>query len=199
MIAWQLAYAGIIAGRVEVVESFAQKASANGWPGWQARATLGGVALMRGDLAEAERRWMAAMPQNAEQVRASVTAIRNRRIDEPTAAMLARLVPYGPPGRGRYVIQAMAGDVDGALATIRATIDSASLRSAGHGGPARPAVGERPGSVLRADWWFALRGVEVRRDPRFARLMEDIGLVEFWQHNGWPDLCRQDGAGVNCE
>jgi len=199
MIAWQLAYAGIIAARADVVESFAQKASANGWPGWQANATLGGVAFLRNDLAEAERRWIAAMPPYADQVRAAVAAIRDRRIDERTAAMLARLDPYGPPGRGRYATQVFAGDVDGALATIRTTIDPDSLRSSGHGGPVRPAAGERPGSVLRADWWSTLRGDAVRRDPRFIALMEDIGLVDFWRQNGWPDLCRQDGERVACE
>jgi TolB-like protein/Tfp pilus assembly protein PilF len=199
MIAWQLSYAGIIADRVDRVESFAQKADANGWPGWQANVTHGGVAFLSGDLPEAERRWIAAMPQNAEQIRLAVAAIRNGRIDEPTATMLARLEPYGPPGRGRYATQAYAGDVDGALATIRTTIDPDSLRSAGHTGPVRPARGERPGSVLRADWWLPRRAGEVRRDPRFVALMEDIGLVDFWRQNGWPDQCRPDGGRIVCD
>jgi Tfp pilus assembly protein PilF len=198
MIAWQLSYAGIIAGRVDVVESFAQKAGVNGWPGWQANAAHGGGALLRGDLPEAERRWIAAMPQYAGQVRMAVAAIRERRIDERTAAVLATLAPYGPPGRGRYSTQVFAGDVDGALQTIRATIDPGSLRSAGHSGPVRAAQGERPGSVLRADWWLAVRGGEVRSDPRFIELMEDIGLVDFWRHNGWPDHCRPEGERVAC-
>lgn len=198
MIAWQLAYAGIIAGRVDVVESFVQKATANRWPGWQANATYGGAALLRGDLPEAERRMIAAMPQNAAQVRVAFAAIRKRRVDERTAVTLAILDPYGPPGRGRFSTQVFAGDVDGALATIRATIDPDSLRSAGHAGPVRPAKGERPGSVLRADWWIALHGVNVRSDPRFVALMEDIGLVDFWRQNGWPDHCRPDGDRVVC-
>jgi tetratricopeptide (TPR) repeat protein len=200
MIAWQLAYAGIIAGRVDVVESFAPKARANGWPGWQADATHGGAALLRGDLAEAERRWIAAMPQHTEQIRTAVAVIRARQIDARAAAMLAKLTPYGPPGRARYSTQVFAGDVDGALETIGTTIDPDSLRSAGNKGPVRPAKGERPGSVLRADWWFvAQRGDAVRRDPRFVALMEEIGLVDFWRQNGWPDHCRQDKERVVCD
>jgi len=200
MIAWQLSYAGLIAGRIDVIESFAKKAGENGWPGWQANAIHGGAALLRGDLAEAERRWIAAMPPQAEQIRAAVGAIRANRIDARTAAMLAELEPYGPPGRGRYSTQVFAGDIDGALATIHATIDPDSLRSAGNQGPARPAKGERPGSVLRADWWFVdQRGNAVRSDPRFVALMEDIGLVDFWRQNGWPDHCREEGARVVCK
>jgi hypothetical protein len=29
--------------------------------------------------------------------------------------------------------------------------------------------------------------------------MEDIGLVDFWRQNGWPDQCRPDGGRIVCD
>ena len=37
-----------------------------------------------------------------------------------------------------------------------------------------------------------------RRDPRFPRLMEKVGLVEYWREYGWPDYCRSEGKTVVC-
>ena len=39
----------------------------------------------------------------------------------------------------------------------------------------------------------------LRRDPRFARFVHDIGLVKFWRVNGWPDLCGPAGGEVVCK
>ena len=34
---------------------------------------------------------------------------------------------------------------------------------------------------------------EVRQLPRFKELMKEIGLVDYWNKFGWPDLCRPIG------
>jgi hypothetical protein len=89
--------------------------------------------------------------------------------------------------------------VDGSLATIQGTLDPASLRKAdGSGGPVRSHGGDGVGSVLRADWWMP-ESDAMRRDPRFAAIMRDIGLVDFWQEFGWPDKCKPVQGGVRCE
>jgi hypothetical protein len=33
-----------------------------------------------------------------------------------------------------------------------------------------------------------------RKDPRFSKLVERIGLVDYWKQYGYPDHCRA-GAG----
>jgi len=39
-----------------------------------------------------------------------------------------------------------------------------------------------------------------RRDPRFWRLVEKIGLVSYWQETGkWPDFCENDDLPVDCK
>lgn len=199
LIAWHLAYAGIAAGRVDLMLGFSAKARENGWPGWEAWAIEGGAAMAQGRIDEAERRMIRALPPREAEIRQSFDALRKQRIDEPTRRMLAGLQPYGPPGVGRFFVQARAGDVDAALETIVSTIDPASLRTAdGKGGPPRAAPGDRPGSVLRGDWWF-IGSAAVRRDPRFADLVQRLGLVDFWREAGWPDHCRPIDDGVACQ
>jgi TolB-like protein len=41
-------------------------------------------------------------------------------------------------------------------------------------------------------WLPSMR--EVRQTTRFKEFVREIGLVEYWQEFGWPDLCRPLGA-----
>jgi len=38
-----------------------------------------------------------------------------------------------------------------------------------------------------------------RQDPRFAKLVTELGLLEYWRENGWPDVCQPAGDSVICE
>ncbi|MDQ1311081.1 MAG: hypothetical protein QG601_2351, partial [Pseudomonadota bacterium] len=199
LIAWHVGYAALIMGRPDVIEAYTAKALENGWEGPEPVALEGGGASERGDLDRAEKLWIKAFPHRAEQIRMSVKAVKNRHVDAATADMLATLAPYGPPGIARFAVQAMSKDVDGSLATIQGTLDPASLRKPdGSGGPVRSRGGDGIGSVLRADWWMP-ESAAMRRDPRFAEIMRDIGLVDFWQEFGWPDKCKPVQGGVRCE
>jgi adenylate cyclase len=40
--------------------------------------------------------------------------------------------------------------------------------------------------------WFPIMR-EVRKTPRFKELIKEIGLFDYWQQYGWPDLCRPVG------
>jgi len=35
-------------------------------------------------------------------------------------------------------------------------------------------------------------------DPRFATLVEEVGLVEYWREVGWPGACQPQGEGFAC-
>jgi TolB-like protein len=45
---------------------------------------------------------------------------------------------------------------------------------------------------LAGVWWPMPS--EVRKKERFKKLVRDIGLVDFWRKNRWPDLCHPVGA-----
>jgi tetratricopeptide (TPR) repeat protein len=47
-------------------------------------------------------------------------------------------------------------------------------------------------------WWPTLR--EVRQTPRFKQFVREIGLVDYWNKFGWPDICHQlDNGDFECE
>ena len=41
-------------------------------------------------------------------------------------------------------------------------------------------------------FWFPVMK-EVRQLPRFKEFVREIGLVDYWNQFGWPDLCRPVG------
>ena len=45
---------------------------------------------------------------------------------------------------------------------------------------------------------FLDRSSGLRRQPRFAALMEQIGLVKYWDANHWPPACARNGSLVEC-
>ena len=102
IIAMESAFAGMICKRPEIVNAYLVRAQENGWTGMELNAIRGGVAMQRGDLEHAEELYLAALPANAAQIRMSFAAIRHRKIDAATRAMLASQPAYGPPGAGRF-------------------------------------------------------------------------------------------------
>jgi len=69
-------------------------------------------------------------------------------------------------------------------------------------------VGDDDGAVnmvekaMREFNWYAVNTFwqpdegtkRLRQHPRFRALMEEMGLVDYWRDNGWPDRCRAAGA-----
>jgi tetratricopeptide (TPR) repeat protein len=38
-----------------------------------------------------------------------------------------------------------------------------------------------------------------RQDPRFAELVTEQGLVDYWREHGWPDACQPAGDSLICK
>ena len=38
-----------------------------------------------------------------------------------------------------------------------------------------------------------------RQDPRFAELVMELGLMDYWRENGWPDACKPVGDSLSCQ
>jgi TolB-like protein len=47
---------------------------------------------------------------------------------------------------------------------------------------------------LTSNIWYPVMH-EVRQLPRFKKFVREIGLVDYWDRFGWPDLCRPLGTG----
>ncbi|MDH3842288.1 MAG: hypothetical protein OES35_15355, partial [Chromatiales bacterium] len=52
------------------------------------------------------------------------------------------------------------------------------------------------------DWELALfwlpEAAGFRADPRFAVLMDSIGLLDYWKRYGWSDFCERSDTGASC-
>jgi hypothetical protein len=41
---------------------------------------------------------------------------------------------------------------------------------------------------------------DMRQLPRFKTFVREMGLVDYWQEYGWPDLCRPlGGSDFECD
>ena len=38
-----------------------------------------------------------------------------------------------------------------------------------------------------------------RQAPRFAELVTELGLMDYWREHGWPDACQPAGDSLICE
>jgi hypothetical protein len=58
-----------------------------------------------------------------------------------------------------------------------------------------------PDSINGGSWVFYWSPylVAFRQDPRFAELVTEHGLVDYWREHGWPDACQPAGDSVICE
>ena len=66
------------------------------------------------------------------------------------------------------------------------------------------AVAARPGVAksISKDTYALFRPwvAPARRDPRFMRLAQQVGLVDYWQKTGnWPDFCSDPDLPYNCK
>ncbi len=57
------------------------------------------------------------------------------------------------------------------------------------------------GSIDGDNWRMFWRGdmAAFRQDPRFAEIVTEGGLVDYWRENGWPDACKPMGESLSCE
>jgi hypothetical protein len=46
--------------------------------------------------------------------------------------------------------------------------------------------------------FFFQEAASLRQHPRFRRLVEEEGLLEYWRNVGWPDYCEPDGDSFRC-
>lgn len=49
------------------------------------------------------------------------------------------------------------------------------------------------------EFLFSREAAELRRHPRFAALLRQLGLERYWDEFGWPQMCRRDGDDIVCQ
>ncbi len=70
------------------------------------------------------------------------------------------------------------GDIDGLYAAMERVVAS--------------------GEPFDVEVFFSRMGRPFRKDPRFTPLMTELGLIDFWDRAGWPDLCAREGPRIVC-
>ncbi len=48
------------------------------------------------------------------------------------------------------------------------------------------------------DLW-SQRASGLRSHPRFLKIVQRAGLLTYWRHSGWPDVCRPSGDSFACD
>lgn len=52
----------------------------------------------------------------------------------------------------------------------------------------------------RVETWILWGPVhELRNAPQFPGLLDELGLLAFWDERGWGDVCRRDGRQIVCD
>jgi TolB-like protein/DNA-binding winged helix-turn-helix (wHTH) protein/Tfp pilus assembly protein PilF len=51
---------------------------------------------------------------------------------------------------------------------------------------------------LTVEFLFAPEASELRRDPRFAGLLSEVGLDNYWDKYGWPAFCKSQLSTIIC-
>ncbi len=54
------------------------------------------------------------------------------------------------------------------------------------------------GEPFDIEVFFSRTGRPLRQDARFVTLMAKLGLIDFWDKAGWPDMCARDAGRVVC-
>jgi tetratricopeptide (TPR) repeat protein len=170
-----------------------------------ALAYAGQVGRAREELAEAKKLWPGARTvRDAEYSMERrfgdfETAIRSEENAGPGAALyvaarkdpsdanVAAFVAYAEKHNNREAFLSFALQGLGEMNRVDEFFELAE-RSAAH-----EALGYDSYILFRP--WVA----PARRDPRFMRLADKLGLVRYWQRSGnWPDFCREPDLPYDC-
>ena len=54
------------------------------------------------------------------------------------------------------------------------------------------------GEPFDVEVFFSPKSASLRGDPRFVPLMQQLGLVEFWNTFGMPDMCTRAAGAIQC-
>ena len=55
-----------------------------------------------------------------------------------------------------------------------------------------------PSKKFNTEFLFSRESAVLRANPRFAQLVQTIGLRRYWEEFEWPDMCQQAGESIVC-
>jgi tetratricopeptide (TPR) repeat protein len=170
-------------------------------------ASSGGVAKAWADLAEAKKLW-----PNSPPIASAVTYINMHYGDfEKTWRAAGRPIDGGISGYFRVLREPTDANID-------AWVNLAKTHKMLH--PHRMFILQALGPLNRVDELYTfldqwpmeqdLQGMtyvlfrpwlaNVRRDPRFIRLAQRVGLLDYWEKSGqWPDFCAEPDMPYDCK
>ena len=179
-IATQLAHAYLATGQVE--KSLAE--CERGWklpaPRHWVRASVCIESALAKDDSDTIDLWIGRYLQQASERRGGLVTRLAEKLDDPSAM---RSILHNAFERGAAIT-----DADYVIAIWAA-----------HLGDTRLAIDALQRTPDAYGLWTPLMA-DVRRQPDFLQVVEQLGLVDYWQASGWPDHCRgSDADGLQCE
>ncbi len=141
------------------------------------------IHMRRGELDEAQRLYASTFSVQGDQAPDEFQRLAIQAITDPAVAteLLQKIDLAGDevPLREQFSMYVRFGGPERALAVARRIVETDPLQ-------------------LDLAMIWSPESAALRAQPGFPEILESIGLVDYWQHYGWSEMCRASVDGISC-
>lgn len=141
------------------------------------------IHVRRGELDEAQRLYASTFSVQGDQAPDEFQRLRIQAITDPAVAteLLQKVDLAGDevPLREQFSMYVRFGGPERALAVARRIVETDPMQ-------------------LDLALIWSPESAALRAQPGFPEILESIGLVDYWQHYGWSEMCQASVDGISC-
>ena len=141
------------------------------------------IHVRRGELDEAQRLSASTFSVQGDQAPDEFQRLAIQAITDPAVAieLLQKIEQAGDevPLREQFRMYVYFGGPERALAVARRIVEIDPMQ-------------------LDLAMIWSPESAALRAQPGFPEILESIGLVDYWQHYGWSEMCQASVDGISC-